>query len=149
MSTAITEPAGSDRPEWERLYRGYAEFYGMPMNDDILDAVWGWIQDPGASFYCRVARSPDGGLAGLMHFRAKYSPLRGAIVGFLDDLYVDPASRGSGVVDRLFEALSEQARVHGWSKVAWITRDNNYRARAVYDRVATRTDWVTYELTPR
>jgi hypothetical protein len=30
--------------------------------------------------------------------------------------------------------------------IRWITADDNYRARAVYDRVATRTKWVTYDL---
>jgi len=34
----------------------------------------------------------------------------------------------------------------GWALVRWITRDNNYRARGLYDRLALRSDWITYEM---
>lgn len=148
MSISIRPPGEADRGNWERLYRGYAEYYQMPMNDGILQTVWEWIFDPDQKFYCILA-DRDGDPVGLMHYRAMFSPLRGAIAGFLDDLYVDPAARGSGAVDKLFEALAARVREHGWPAIRWITRDNNYRARAVYDRVATRTDWITYELNPK
>jgi len=82
-----------------------------------------------------------------MHYRAMCSPLRGALCGFLDDLYVAPGARGGGAVQALFRELAARGRDQGWPVIRWITRDNNYRARAVYDRVAVRTDWVTYELT--
>jgi len=150
MSITVREPVAEDRRDWERLYRGYAECYGVPMNDAILHTVWGWIIDPAHPFHGLVAHDDErGGCVGLMHYRPIYSPLRGAMAGFLDDLYVDPAARGGGAVQGLFRALSARGRQHGWPLIRWITRDNNYRARAVYDRVAIRTDWVTYELTPR
>lgn len=146
MSISIQYPAPADREDWERLYRGYAAFYEVPMNETILETVWGWIFDPEQAFYCIMAKDAAGAGVGLMHFRAMFSPLRGAVAGFLDDLYVDPAARGLGAVDRLFEELNAEARRRGWPVVRWITRDNNYRARGVYDRVAARTDWITYEL---
>jgi len=149
MTLTIQEPGESDRGDWEHLYRGYAKFYQVPMNDEILAAVWGWIFDPRKEFHCILAREDDGPAVGLMHFRPMFSPARGAIAGFLDDLFVEPSARGRGIVDRLFEELSTRARDQGWPVVRWITRDNNYRARAVYDRVALRTDWITYELNPR
>jgi len=31
--------------------------------------------------------------------------------------------------------------------VRWITADNNYRGRAKYDQHATRTTWITYDMT--
>ncbi|MDZ7842307.1 MAG: GNAT family N-acetyltransferase [Gammaproteobacteria bacterium] len=147
MNISIRSPSDADRGDWERLYRGYADFYQVPMNDRILQVVWDWIFDPGRPFYCIMATRAGAGV-GLMHYRAMPSPLRGAEVGFLDDLYVEPDARGGGVVNRLFEELASQARQHGWPVIRWITRDNNYRARSVYDRVATRTDWITYELNP-
>ncbi len=30
----------------------------------------------------------------------------------------------------------------------WTTADDNYRARAVYDKRAVRTTWITYDMTP-
>jgi len=148
MTISIQDPADGDRGDWERLYHGYSEFYQVPMNERILQTVWEWIFDPEMDFHCLLARK-DGAVVGLMHYRAMPSPLRGNMAGFLDDLYVDPGARGGGVVQRLFEELAGRARQRGWPVIRWITRDNNYRARAIYDRVATRTDWITYELNPK
>ena len=66
--------------------------------------------------------------------------------GYLDDLFVEPAMRGTGVVEALFAAIDATAAEHGWSIVRWRTADDNYRARTAYDRVATRTGWITYEM---
>ncbi len=142
----VTELSIDDRERWEQLYRQYADFYQVPMTSDILNTVWSWIQDPGQAFYALGARRGDGELIGFMHFRAMPSPLRGRMVGFLDDLFVDPALRGKGVVDALFNALEQQAAERGWPLVRWITAENNYRGRGVYDRVAQKTHWLTYQL---
>ncbi len=32
--------------------------------------------------------------------------------------------------------------------IRWITADDNYRARAKYDRFAARTPWITYDMEP-
>ncbi|SDJ82469.1 GNAT family N-acetyltransferase [Billgrantia gudaonensis] len=146
MSVTLTTPTLADRPHWERLFRGYADYYGLPASQSTLDTVWNWIHDAEEPFHCRLAVTPDGEAVGLMHFRAMPSPLRGTRVGFLDDLFVDPGHRGSGVVDAMLEGLTAEARHLGWPFVRWITREQNYRARAVYDRWATHTDWQTYQL---
>jgi len=149
MNIVVSELSKNDRQEWEVLYFGYAEFYKMPMNQEILDAVWSWIFDAQKKFYALIAKSGDGKTHGLMHYREMASPLRGTPVGFLDDLYVHPKSRGQGVVDALFQALNESARSKGWPFVRWITADNNYRARRVYDKIAEKTQWITYQMTTK
>ncbi|WP_413614954.1 GNAT family N-acetyltransferase [Halomonas cupida] len=146
MSITTSTPLPEHQTAWQRLYRGYAEYYQVPMTDDILTQVWQWIHDAQQPFFCRLALDNDGTPIGLAHFRAMPSPLRGTMVGFLDDLFVDPAHRGSGAVDALFSAIAEEGRRQGWPLIRWITRDNNYRGRAVYDRVATHTNWQTYQL---
>jgi GNAT superfamily N-acetyltransferase len=82
---------------------------------------------------------------GLAHFRAYDSPMRGTS-GFLDDLFVDPARRGSGAADTLLAALARVAAEEGWATVRWNTAEDNYRARAVYDRHAGRTVFLTYSM---
>jgi ribosomal protein S18 acetylase RimI-like enzyme len=52
------------------------------------------------------------------------------------------------VADALIDHLATMARERGWSVVRWITADDNYRGRGVYDRVAKRTMWITYDRTP-
>ena len=34
-----------DKKDWERLFRGYADFYKVEMNDEILKTVWKWLID--------------------------------------------------------------------------------------------------------
>ena len=135
-----------DKEQWCELYQGYADFYKMPMNDDILDTVWSWIFDKENKFYAIGARSSQGNLVGFMHFREMPSPLRGSLIGFLDDLYVHPDYRGSGVVQSLFKELKSLAQKNYWPYVRWITASDNHRARAVYDKISGTIDFVTYQM---
>ena len=146
MAIEVSNLNVSDREEWEGLYRGYADFYQVPMTQKTLDQVWSWIFDSEQSFYALIAKDANGVALGIMHYRQMASPLRGAMVGFLDDLYVLPGCRGTGIVDALFDALKVSAKQHGWPFVRWITADNNYRGRGVYDKLAERTPWITYQM---
>ena len=136
----------NDKEQWRKLYQGYADFYKMPMNEDILDTVWSWIFDEDNKFYAIGVRSSQGKLVGFMHFREMPSPLRGTLIGFLDDLYVHPEYRGSGMVQSLFKELKSLAQKNDWPYVRWITASDNQRARAVYDKISGTIDFVTYQM---
>ena len=136
----------ADRDAWERLYRGYAAYYKVETNSTKLDTLFSWLCDP--EHVCEgLVAEESGQLIGLAHFRAMPSPLRGADVGFLDDLYVDPAQRGSGAARALIHAVDDIAGQREWDVVRWITRDDNYRARGLYDKLSTRSNWLVYEMT--
>ncbi|MFB7586191.1 GNAT family N-acetyltransferase [Streptomyces sp. NPDC056169] len=137
-----------DFPQWRALYRGYADFYKVEQTEEAAARVWSWVNDPGHEVEALVAEDGDGRLVGLAHYRAFARPLSATTGGFLDDLFVAPESRGSGAADLLLAALRGIAAERGWSVVRWITADDNHRARAKYDRLATRTMWVTYDMTP-
>ena len=50
----------SDKDKWSELYHGYAGFYEMEMNQDILDTVWSWIHNSELKFYsCLLYTSPS------------------------------------------------------------------------------------------
>ena len=142
----IAPPVATDKADWRRLYEGYATFYKMPMTDAIADRVWSWINDPAHNLEALVARTSEGRVIGLAHFRAMPRPLTATTAGFLDDLFVDPAFRGGRIADRLIGAVADLARQRGWTVIRWITGDDNYRARGVYDRLAKRTMWITYQI---
>lgn len=146
MAVSVYPLMDDDRGQWEVLYQGYAEFYQVPMNDQILDIVWGWIHDDDNPFFGLIAKDENGNALGLMHCRQMASPLRGALVGFLDDLFVTPEARGQGVVEELYAALKQLGRQQGWPFIRWITAENNYRGRAVYDKLSDKTHWVTYQM---
>lgn len=140
---AVAEP---DRAEWERLYRGYADFYRVETDDTKLQTLFEWLLDPVHVCEGLVAQNDARDLVGLARLRAMPSPLRGAEVGFLNDLFVDPEQRGSGAGAVLLREIDGIAAARGWAVVRWITRDNNYRARGLYDRLSVRSDWITYEM---
>ncbi len=145
----VTRLRAADRPSWERLYRGYGQFYETPMPPEKLDRVWGWLQDGGHGVQAIVVRpAPDQPPVGLAHYRPFARPLHGSLGCYLDDLYVDPAARGTGAVDALLAELRTLASRHGWDVVRWITSETNLRARSTYDRLATRTGYLTYDMPP-
>ena len=148
MSIRIVRPEDSHRPAWERLYTGYAEFYGVEQTPDMRERVWGWLHDESEELEGLLALDAADEPVGLAHFREFSRPLSATKGGFLDDLFVAPQARGSGAAPALLRALVEEARLRGWSVVRWITAEDNYRARGVYDKVARRTAWVTYDLPP-
>ncbi|GAA0607333.1 GNAT family N-acetyltransferase [Craurococcus roseus] len=143
----IVPLAARHRADWERLFAGYAAFYKVAQTPEMRTKVWGWIHDPAHEVEALAAEALDDGRAvGLAHFRAFARPSTATTGGFLDDLFVDPAFRGGRVADALIGRLAEIGRERGWSVVRWITADDNYRARGVYDRLAQRTMWITYDI---
>ena len=146
MSLTIRPIRESDREDWTQLYQGYAKFYQVEQSPEMRDTVWGWLFDPAHQTEGLVAERQDGKVIGLAHIRAFARPLAAATGGFLDDLFVAPEARGSGAADALIEAVKAEGVKRGWSLIRWITAEDNYRARGVYDRLAERTKWVTYDI---
>lgn len=145
MTVTIVPLAERHRTDWERLYAAYAAFYRATQTPEMRARVWGWIHDPAHEVNAFVAEDASGRAVGLAHWRAFARPLSASTGGFLDDLFVDPVMRGHRVADALIEALAEEGRRRGWTVLRWITADDNYRGRGVYDRLATRTMWITYD----
>ena len=145
-SYAVSAPEHGDRARWEELYRAYADFYREPVTAEQLNRAWSWVMDPTHDVMALLVRDATGRPVGLAHYRPYFRPLAATVAGHLDDLFVEPAARGTGAVDALFEALRAVARQRGWGKIRWITADDNHRARSKYDQVAERTMWVVYDM---
>ena len=138
----------ADWSAWRRLVVRYAEFYETEFTDEPARTVWGWLLADAHDVEGLVAVAPDGTVVGFAHFRAFHRPSDASVAGYLEDLYVEPDFRGSGAADALLGALQAIGRERGWSVIRWITADNNYRARGKYDRHASRTGWITYDMPP-
>ena len=135
----------SDFDNWLDVYRFYAEHYKSDLTDDGISTTWAWLMGAGHPLTGIVAED-KGQLIGLAHYRAMPSPLRGVNLGFLDDLIVKPQDRGSDAAKLLLSELQSIGKKAKWAKIRWITRDDNYRARALYDKVAAKTNWAMYEM---
>ncbi|MBU8543239.1 GNAT family N-acetyltransferase [Roseomonas sp. ROY-5-3] len=141
----ITPLAPRHQAAWDALYAGYARFYKVEQTAEMRARVWGWIMDPAHPVKALVAEDAAGQAIGLAHYREFPRPLAAGTGGYLDDLFVDPAARGRRIADALIEAVTEIGRQRGWGVIRWITADDNYRGRGVYDRLAVRTAWITYD----
>jgi len=146
MPITIRPVEQNDRAQWNALYQGYAEFYKVTQTQDMRDTVWSWLFDDAHETEGLVAVDEKGALIGLTHFRPFARPLSATTGGFLDDLFVTPASRGSGAARLLIEAVAQVGKQRGWSVIRWITAEDNYRARSLYDKVADKTKWATYDI---
>ena len=137
-----------DRPDWCKLFASYGQFYDQQLSENVLDRVWRWLMD-GDHPTSGLVAVKDGQIVGIAHFRPYFRTLTGSSACFLDDLFVVPSERGRGVGRRLIEATSVLAEKAGWDFVRWMTAQDNRQAQQLYDSVAEKTEWLTYQLSPQ
>ena len=145
MSTEVRPVKDGDFFAWLDLYAKYAEFYDTELTDQRALVLWSWLTDPDHEELGFVAVDGDR-VVGLAHVREFARPLAGDRGLFLDDLYVVDAERGKGVGHQLIAAVRDLAEERQLGVVQWITANDNADAQRVYDSVANKTGWVTYEI---
>jgi GNAT superfamily N-acetyltransferase len=133
-----------DQHEWRRLFTEYGVFYKTSFDGEVLDGVWAWLMDA-ESEVCAVVAVDDGRAFGFAHYRQLPDTFTAGPAWFLDDLYVEPGHRGSGAGAALIDAVAERAASDGGGTLRWITAADNAAAQSVYDKLAKKTSWVTYE----
>lgn len=148
MTASVRRVEDNEFFTWLDLYVGYGEFYETPVTDEKALLVWSWISDPQNELEAYFAVDEEGTPIGLAHVREFVRPLDGSKGLYLDDLFVSPDARGAGAGSALLEAARESAKERGLSVVRWITAKDNETARRLYDKVAEKTKWVTYDLVP-
>jgi GNAT superfamily N-acetyltransferase len=128
------------------LMRAYCEFYGTSPSDDALLALSrALLADPKHEGLQLIARDQDGTAVGFATIFWTWSTTRAVRIGVMNDLYVSPNARGTGLADRLIAACVEQCSDHGARRLGWQTAPDNARAQAVYDRVGgVREQWLDY-----
>ena len=145
---AVREATHADLPALLGLIRAYADFYeSSPSDEGIEEMARSVIGLPEDEAFMLVAVDEGSHVVGFAACCWKWSSLRGARIVVLDDLFVDPRSRGAGHADALIEAAADVARRHGGPVLTWLTQTDNHRAQAVYNRVgAVPADYMEYEL---
>lgn len=136
-----------DETRWRELFRAYRDFYRLPESEEVISRVWGWLTDPAHECEALVVESA-GHVVTIGHYRRFSRPSAGTVGIWLDDLFTAPEARGKGSARALIARLTEIAGAEGRSVVRWITSDDNHQAQALYDQVAHRTRWVTYDAAP-
>ena len=141
----IRPPRPDDRPEWERLFRGYVAFYKVSLSEEVIEATWQRLLVGEAGFHlCRLAVDENDRAVGLAHILFHPSTWTKTVYCYLEDLFVDPSVRAGGVGKALIEEMYREADARGASRTYWVTQEFNYRARGLYDQVASKAPFVQY-----
>jgi GNAT superfamily N-acetyltransferase len=143
----ITELRPSDRERWTELWRLYLEFYETALPPEIYAHTWGQILDPAAPIHAFGARA-DGRLVGITHYLFHDHAWSAKQVCYLQDLYVDSTVRGSGIGKALIEAVAKTARDRDCLRLYWTTKEDNTRARRLYDHIAKFNGFIRYDYAP-
>ncbi len=145
MTLVVRAIEASDHDAWAPLFTAYGEFYETTFSTDVLDSTWSRLLDANGGVDALVAEL-DGVVVGFAHYRSHPDTFSLGRDWFLDDLFTAPEARGSGAATALIDELKSFAAQTGPGSLRWITAASNGRAQRLYDRVATKTTWVTYEV---
>ncbi|TXI55217.1 GNAT family N-acetyltransferase [Mycolicibacterium mageritense] len=145
VSVRPLEP--QDETHWRILFGSYREFYRLEPDEAVTSKVWDWLMDP--QHECEgVVALFENNIVAIGHYQRFSLPSAGTVGIFLDDLFTSPAARGKGAARAIIRRLVEIAGSEGLSLVRWTTAADNHQAQALYNQVATRTHWVTYDAAP-
>jgi len=129
------------------LIAAYQRFYEA----ETIDA------ERNRAFFSRfIAPSEDGMLLGawrdgeLLGYACLYWSFTSTVPAetvLMNDLYVEPATRGEGVGRALIEASAAVGRERGAQRLEWATAPDNETAQRLYNSTgAERSTWVEYQL---
>ena len=147
--TIVRPVAERDKTAWSRLWVDYGIFYKEQFGPEITDSVWAWLLDPSHEIEGIVTVDDADNVIGFALYREHADTFTAGRALYLDDLFVDPAARGAGAGALLLAELAVIAANRGARVIRWITAEDNATARRLYDRVATKATWVTYEMAAR
>ncbi len=95
-----------------------------------------------------VQTAADGAetIIGIAHYLPHENTSQLTPVCYLQDLYVSPAARASGVGQQMIDWLIAECKTHNWSALYWNTRETNYRARALCDKFTPQSGFLMYRI---
>ncbi len=144
MTLIIRALRPTDEADWRRLWAGYLAFYETTLPEAVHATTFARLLDPARPQQNALVAEQDGRLVGLVHYIFHAHNWRLEDVCYLQDLYVDPETRGTGAGRALIEAVYAAADANGTPAVYWLTQEFNTTARQLYDRIARVSPFIRY-----
>lgn len=138
-----------DVPRILRLIKDLATYEREP--DAVRATVAGLTEalfGPEPSVYAHVAEV-DGEVQGFALWFRSFSTWEGVHGIYLEDLYVRPEARGTGLGKALLRTLAAHAVERGYARVEWAVLSWNTPSIAFYESLGAgpQDGWTTYRLT--
>ena len=144
MSVKIRKAEARDEKRWRALWKGYCRFYERKASEANTRYTWARIMDSAEPMHAIVAERRGGGVIGMANYIIHDNTWTMTPVCYLQDLYVDPDKRAAGVGERLIDWLVREMKARKWSRLYWNTKENNYRARGLYDKYTAHSGFLRY-----
>jgi GNAT superfamily N-acetyltransferase len=142
----VRRATAGDGAAWLTLWRGYCEALQGEVADDVSDAVWRRIISADPAVGCLLAAISSGEIVGFANYILHPHTWSLRSVCYLEDLFVTPEARGIGAGRAFINGLVSLGRECGCRRVYWHTHADNHQARRLYDRIASSTDYVRYDI---
>ena len=144
MTATVRKTEARDEMRWRELWDGYCRFYERDLSEAMTRHTWARIMDAASPVHGIVAERAGEGVIGIANYVIHENTWTLTPVCYLQDLFVDPRRRAAGVGQQLIDWLVAQMTGQGWSRLYWHTRENNYRARGLYDKYTPHSGFLRY-----
>jgi GNAT superfamily N-acetyltransferase len=144
--TSISPITRDDHAEWLALWNAYLSFYGTTLDDSTTAATFERVIGEKPGIHGAIARDGNDAAVGIVHWLTHPGTWTRTDYCYLEDLFVASEVRGQGVGRALVEHVRAWALQNGSEKVYWLTAESNTTARILYDRVASRSGMIHYEI---
>jgi GNAT superfamily N-acetyltransferase len=144
MTTTIRPLRPEDEADWRRLWTLYLQFYKTSVPEPVYASTFARLLGDDPRDFNGLIAEVDGKPLGLTHYLFHRHCWKIEDTCYLQDLYVAPEARGTGLGRALIEAVYAAADAAGAPAVYWLTQDFNHEARLLYDRVAKVTPFIRY-----
>lgn len=145
MTIVIRKLRLDDKERWLELWDLYLEFYQKELPAPQTELSWERLLSSSDGLRALVAEL-EGKIVGIAHYFWTSSTWSENQDLYLEDLFVSPEARNSGVAKALIGELKEICLQAGGSKVHWQTHKDNLAARRLYDSLAELSEFVVYEI---
>jgi GNAT superfamily N-acetyltransferase len=137
--------AAGDFEAWLPLWEAYQRFYEVELPGVATATAWTRLLEPSEPVHGALLWEA-GRATGLAHWIFHRSTWSTRDECYLNDLFVDPASRRQGHARRLIEFAAAAARDADCGQIYWLTHQTNQAAIRLYETLAERTGFIDFRI---
>lgn len=149
MPVTIRIATPDDAPEVFRLISELAHYEKLAHSvKSSADAIRGAMESEDPRIHVLLASDDASRAVGFALYFFTYSTFEGRPTLYLEDLFVEPSRRGSGVGTALLRRLAQTASARGCARMEWTALDWNTTARTFYENLGAdpKTGWIIHRL---